>query len=83
MPAATIPPHAFWFGEDQARYVVSVPADRADALIDAAGKAGIIVAQLGMTGGDALILPKEETILLKDLLAAHENWMPDYMSDAA
>jgi hypothetical protein len=30
-----------------------------------------------------LILPKEETILLKDLLAAHENWMPDYMSDAA
>jgi phosphoribosylformylglycinamidine synthase II len=83
MPAAMIPPHAFWFGEDQARYVVSVPADRADALIDAAGKAGIIVAQLGMTGGDALILPKEETILLKDLLAAHENWMPDYMSDAA
>ena len=27
------PPHAFWFGEDQARYLVTVPADRADAVM--------------------------------------------------
>src|SRR6185503_4963838 len=26
------PAHAFWFGEDQARYLVTVPADRAEAV---------------------------------------------------
>ena len=30
------PAHAFWFGEDQARYLVTVPADRAEA-VHAAG----------------------------------------------
>ena len=27
------PAHAFWFGEDQARYLVTVPADRAEAVM--------------------------------------------------
>jgi phosphoribosylformylglycinamidine synthase len=32
-PPEDIPAHAFWFGEDQARYLVTVPADRADAVM--------------------------------------------------
>ncbi|MFN8830285.1 MAG: phosphoribosylformylglycinamidine synthase subunit PurL [Labrys sp. (in: a-proteobacteria)] len=82
-PPAALPAHAFWFGEEQARYIISVPADQAAALLEAAKAAGIPAAHLGITGGDALILPQEETILVKDLLVAHESWLPDYMSDAA
>ncbi len=29
LEAAPIPAHAFWFGEDQARYVLTVPAGKA------------------------------------------------------
>ena len=31
-----IPAHAFWFGEDQARYVVTVPAARCEAVLERA-----------------------------------------------
>src|SRR5689334_21414497 len=40
------PAHAFWFGEDQARYLVSVPAAQADAVIARIQKAGAPVARL-------------------------------------
>ena len=32
-PPEDTPAHAFWFGEDQARYLVTVPADRAEAVM--------------------------------------------------
>ena len=31
-PSAKVPPHAFWFGEDQARYVVTARAEDADRI---------------------------------------------------
>ncbi len=37
-----IPDHAFWFGEDQARYVVTVAPAQAGALYEAARDAGIL-----------------------------------------
>ena len=33
---APLPPHALWFGEDQARYVVAASPDQADAIHKAA-----------------------------------------------
>ena len=33
------PAHAFWFGEDQARYLVTVPAANADAVMRRIGDA--------------------------------------------
>ena len=52
-----LPPHAFWFGEDQARYVVTVRAAIAERTMARAQAAGVPVRQLGVTGGDALTLP--------------------------
>jgi phosphoribosylformylglycinamidine synthase len=34
----------------------------------------------GVTGGDLLTLPGDETISVADLKAAHESWLPDYMA---
>jgi phosphoribosylformylglycinamidine synthase len=47
------PAHAFWFGEDQARYVVTVAAARAADVVARARQAGVPLRQLGTTGGDA------------------------------
>jgi phosphoribosylformylglycinamidine synthase len=78
IPPAAIPPvHAWLFGEDQARYIVSV--SEAAPLLSAAAEAGVPAAVIGTTGGDALTLPGGHTISLDVLGAAHESWLPDYM----
>ncbi len=42
------------FGEDQARYLVACSFDAAEALFVAAGQAGVLIAQVGRFGGDAV-----------------------------
>lgn len=78
-----IPSHAFWFGEDQGRYVITVAADNVETLATRAAGAGTMLTRLGTTGGDALTVPGEEPILAKDLSAAFESWLPAYMARAA
>jgi phosphoribosylformylglycinamidine synthase subunit PurL len=79
-PAAGMPPHAFWFGEDQGRYVVTVEARDAAALVARAGEAGVPAFVLGTTGGRALMLPDEAPIMIVDLKARHEGFLPELMT---
>ncbi|HEY3847745.1 MAG TPA: AIR synthase-related protein, partial [Acetobacteraceae bacterium] len=72
-----VPGHAFWFGEDQARYLLAVP-DSA-ALIRAAEVAGIPAMRIGTSGGKDLTLPDGGTISLEALRAAHERFLPLWM----
>ncbi|HRW29255.1 MAG TPA: phosphoribosylformylglycinamidine synthase subunit PurL, partial [Emcibacteraceae bacterium] len=76
-----IPLHAYGFGEDQARYVLSVPMDKADAIIAAAANAGVKAEKIGTVGGDALVVENGFTISVNELLDAHTSWMPNYMSN--
>jgi phosphoribosylformylglycinamidine synthase subunit PurL len=82
-PPAGVPPHAFWFGEDQARYVITLREADAQNVIKRAGAAGVTVGRLGYTGDDALSIPGERPVLVKMLIERHESWFPDYMSGAA
>jgi phosphoribosylformylglycinamidine synthase len=73
-------PHAFWFGEDQARYLATVrPADL-DAVMRRGQAASVPVQRLGTTGGDAIALSGERPILLKPLRDRFEGWFPNYMA---
>jgi phosphoribosylformylglycinamidine synthase len=72
-----VPGHAFWFGEDQARYLIAVP-DSA-ALIRAAEVAGIPAMRIGTSGGKDLTLPDGGTISIEALRAAHERFLPLWM----
>ncbi|QRM28997.1 phosphoribosylformylglycinamidine synthase subunit PurL [Microvirga sp. VF16] len=76
----SLPLHAFLFGEDQARYLIAVDEDVAADILYEAGAIGIPAVTLGLTGGDALILPGRQAISVKQLKAAHEAWLPDYMT---
>ena len=75
-----LPLHAFLFGEDQARYLLAADQDVAADILDEAGAIGIPAAMLGVTGGDALILPGRQAISVKQLKATHEAWLPNYMT---
>jgi phosphoribosylformylglycinamidine synthase len=78
-----LPLHAFLFGEDQGRYVIAVDMDTAADILYEAGAIGVPAVMLGVTGGSSLILPGEQAISLKELKAAHESWLPDYMAGKA
>jgi phosphoribosylformylglycinamidine synthase len=77
-PGADTP--SIWFGEDQGRYLLAVSAEKAAEISAEAGKAGIPVAILGETGGETLRLGAAAPLLVRELLDAHENWMPSYMA---
>ncbi len=77
------PLHAFLFGEDQGRYVLAVDPDHAPDILYEAQALGIPAAVLGVTGGDSLILPGDEAISVAELKAAHEGWLPTFMSGQA
>ena len=72
-----IPGHAFWFGEDQARYLVAVP-DSA-SFIRTADAAGIPAMRLGTSGGGDLTLPDGGTISVESLRAENAAFFPAWM----
>jgi phosphoribosylformylglycinamidine synthase subunit PurL len=74
-----LPPHAFWFGEDQARYLAAFPPEHLHGILAAAEKAQVALRLLGRTGGDMVILPGEDPLPLADLRATYERWLPHFM----
>jgi len=82
-PPAFLTEHGFWFGEDQARYVVTIKPERFDDLAARARTAGVPIRRIGMTHGNAILLPGERPLLLEALRERHEGWLPGYMAAAA
>jgi len=70
----------FFFGEDQARYVIAAPFAEAEKIVEEARAAYIPVAELGKTGGDAIIINDKDKVSLAKLRDAHESWFPRFMS---
>lgn len=76
--ASDLPFHAFWFGEDQARYVVT--AKDADAIARPAQAAKVPITLLGATGGRVLAVAGERPLPVNDLVKRFEGWLPNYVS---
>ncbi|MFN7091068.1 MAG: phosphoribosylformylglycinamidine synthase subunit PurL [Allorhizobium sp.] len=74
------PTHALLFGEDQARYIIAVPADLADFLRASAESAAVPFRRLGAVGGDRLVVDDVVSIAVVDLVNANESWFPAFMS---
>jgi phosphoribosylformylglycinamidine synthase II len=73
-----VPAHAFWFGEDQARYVIT--AKDADRIMQLAKTAAVPIMRLGATGGRVLAFGDERPLPIADLLKRFEEWLPAYMA---
>ena len=78
VPEDAPPAHAWLFGEDQGRYLATT-GDAAGVLA-AARKASVPATAIGVTGGDRLTVGGRHAISIARLRAAHEGWMPRYMS---
>ena len=72
----------FWFGEDQGRYVLAVPARVAEVILRQAEQQQVPALGIGRTGGEALTLNAGVPISLADLRRSHEAWLPYYMGNS-
>ena len=77
-PNDDVPLHAWLFGEDQARYIVTVTDP--DGFLHRARAARVPAAVIGQTGGESLTVDGAYTISVSELRAAHESWLPTYMA---
>ena len=78
LTVAEKPPLAAWFfGEDQGRYLVATRA--VTALLDAAAAAGVPARMVGEACNDVLACPGLFSLDLERLRKAHEGWLPAFM----
>ncbi|MEE2688641.1 MAG: phosphoribosylformylglycinamidine synthase subunit PurL [Pseudomonadota bacterium] len=73
-----MPAHAWYFGEDQGRYLCATCTP--DHLLAEAKNLKVPAILIGRTGGSTLNLPNGDTICLSGLRSAHEGWLPEYMA---
>jgi phosphoribosylformylglycinamidine synthase subunit PurL len=73
--------HAFWFGEDQARYILAVTGKDADTIKNLADSAGIRAEHIGRAEADKnLTLSDSVAISLTQLRDAHERFFPTWFA---
>ena len=68
----------FWFGEDQARYLLAVSAEKAEAFEAIIGD--VPVTKLGKTGGAQLTIGGGVSISVSELRELNEGWFPALMT---
>ena len=75
---------AFWFGEDQGRYLVATAPAAADTLLLKAAMAGVQASRIGRFGGPDILLDENDALSLLDLSDIFEAALPGAMNaDAA
>ncbi len=71
---------AFWFGEDQGRYLIAAAPAAADTLLLKAAMAGVQASKIGRFGGPDILLDDKDALSLLDLSDIFEAILPDYMN---
>jgi phosphoribosylformylglycinamidine synthase len=74
---------AFWFGEDQSRYLVACAPGAGDTLLLKAAMAGVQASKIGRFGGAMIRLDDHDTLSLLDLSDMSERALPAYMDALA
>ncbi|GJM01622.1 MAG: phosphoribosylformylglycinamidine synthase subunit PurL [Rhodomicrobium sp.] len=71
---------AYWFGEDQARYLLAVPAGEATGIIAELSKLGLETSQIGLSSGKEITIKGGGSIALQTLRTAHEGYLPNLLA---
>ncbi|MEM9898385.1 MAG: phosphoribosylformylglycinamidine synthase subunit PurL, partial [Pseudomonadota bacterium] len=69
---------AFWYGEDQSRYLIAVSPGAADTLLLKAAMAGVQATRIGRFGGNFIRLDNTDSLGLIDLADLHRETLPTY-----
>lgn len=77
VPESGMRPEAYWFGEDQGRYIVMT--SDADLMISKAKEQGVAARLIGYTGGDSLVMPSGAMITIARMKAASKSFFENLM----
>ncbi|QIE54167.1 phosphoribosylformylglycinamidine synthase subunit PurL [Pikeienuella piscinae] len=72
------PLHEWFFGEDQARYLLACGRDSLEALLDTAADSGVPARHVGKVEGDRIVIG-DRAVALAEARAAHEGALPRMM----
>ena len=72
--------HAWLFGEDQGRYLLSVDQHSVNPIISTAKGKGVSAQIVGKVGGDRITAAGAFDVSLEGLREKHEGWLPEFMS---
>jgi len=75
-----MPAHAWYFGEDQARYLLSVGEHSVNPVISTAHNLGLSARIVGTVGGDMITAENAFNVPLTSLRRVHEDWLPNLMN---
>ncbi len=74
-----LPAHALWFGEDQARFVLTCKEENLAKIAMTAQFSQLPTGMIGTVKGDSIILKDEDPLRLDTLRLMHEAWLPGFM----
>ena len=77
----TLPLHAWLYGEDQGRYLLSVDKNSINPILDTAKAFDVNAQIIGEFGGNQIKVKDGFNMALKACREVHENWLPNYMSE--
>lgn len=77
-----LPAHAWYFGEDQARYLIATDKNSINPILTTADGLGVKAQIVGTVGGDRLSAQDAFDVSLAGLRDRWESWMPTLMSGA-
>ena len=69
----------YLFGEDQGRYIISVPKSFLSSTIKTLEGKGIYSQNIGETRGKKIIINEQDQISIETLRDLHEKWFKEYM----
>ncbi len=75
--------HSWLFGEDQARYVLTVSAGAVATVLADAAACQVPARQIGTTGGSFLHFGDRTRVSIKEINDVYENWFPHYMAQSS
>ncbi len=78
-PPGASPRHAWYFGEDQGRYLIAT--DEKDEVMTRAFQANVPARTVGHTGGDQFTVAGSGSVPMADLASLHDSWLPAFMAD--
>jgi len=75
-----MPAHAWYFGEDQARYLLSVGENSVNPVISTADNLGISAKIVGKVGGEMIKAEKAFNVSLSETRRINGEWLPNLMN---
>ena len=73
--------YEYFFGEDQGRYIVEIPKDNAQKVVEILKKNSIHFDDFGITQENVMTLDSDINLRIEELSDVHKYWLKEYMNN--